>query len=514
MMIDWCNVNYMFGASVLCIIFVLWLVYGHYFKPYYIIKRRTHLPGPPPKLYSGNYSEIPKLGYIECVTQWMQRYGSTFICYLGIKPVIMTVDVEIIKSMVVKNFDSFVNREYFPVLIRKRDVNNMLLRGNDWRRVRRILTPTFSNKKVRMMSPLIQESCKRLRNKMAAVSNTDSSVDVREWFGKFTMEVILATAFSRDVSSDNDKESPLVGAVASVFQAMTSGNTLDTENLLTVLSHFPWIVPFLRLLARRTTLAQDFDYVEETALRLIQDRRNTMATTGSTARDLLQLMLEAHDENAETSSSGYLNNDEIVAQVMIFMVAGYETTSNALSYAAYLLALNPTIQDRLIREINEYYDVNPDSSLYDAAESIEYATMVLYESLRMYPPVPKISRDCNQTCAVTDELIVEKGINVSVPVFSLHRNPEYWPNPDIFDPERFNPNNEQSYPTFAFLPFGEGPRNCIGKRLALLEAKMTLVAILKELHFKRTADTEVPLELSVGRTVSPKNGVKLSIASN
>ena len=102
----------------------------------------------------------------------------------------------------------------------------------------------------------------------------------------------------------------------------------------------------------------------------------------------------------------------------------------------------------------------------------------------------------------------------SVPVFSLHRNPEYWPNPDIFDPERFNPNNEHSYPTFAFLPFGEGPRNCIGKRLALLEAKMTLVAILKELHFKRTADTEVPLELSVGRTISPKNGVKLSIASN
>ena len=290
--------------------------------------------------------------------------------------------------------------------------NIVSLRGNDWRRARRILTPTFSSKKLRMMSPLIQESCKRLRNKMAAVSDTGSSVNVREWFGKFTMEVILATAFGRDVSSDNDKESPLIGAVTSIFQAMASGSTLDPENLLTMLSHFPWIVPFLRLLARRTTFAQDFDYLEETALRLIQDRRNTMATTGSTARDLLQLMLEAHDENAETSSSGYLSNDEIVAEVMAFMVAGYVTTTNVLSYTAYLLALNPTIQDRLIREINEYYDVNPDSSLYDAAESIEYATMVLYESLRMYPPAPRINRDCNQTCAVTDELIVEKGINV------------------------------------------------------------------------------------------------------
>ena len=507
--------NYTLAASVFCGIFILWLLYTHYFRPYFTVKSRTRLHGPSPRIYSGNYSDISELGYLKCIPQWMSQYGPTFICYFGIKPVIMTEDLEIIKSVIVKNFDSFINRPYLPALITKGEAQGILrLRGDQWRRARRILTPTFSSKKLRMMSPLIQESCERLRNKMAAVSDTDSSVDVREWFGKFTMEVILATAFSRDVSSDNDKESPLIGAAASVFQSLVSGNTLDSEKLMTILSHFPWSVPFLRLLARRSKFAQSYDYLEETALKLIQDRRNTMATTGSTARDLLQLMLEAHDENAETSSSGYLSNDEIVAEIVTFMLAGYETTSNALSYATYLLALNPTIQDRLIREINEYYDVNPDSSLYDAAESIEYVTMVLYESLRMYPPAPRISRECNQTCAVTDELIVEKGINVSVPVFSLHRNPEYWPNPDKFDPDRFNPNSEHSYPMFAFLPFGEGPRNCIGKRLALLEAKMTLVAIFKELYFKRTADTEVPLDLSFGFTISPKKGVKLSILSN
>ena len=125
----------------------------------------------------------------------------------------------------VKNFDSSVNRIYSPILIRKDENTIGSLRGNGWRRVRRILTPTFTSKKLRMMSPLIQESCERLRNKMAAVSDTDSSVDVREWFGAFTMEVILATAFSRDVSSDNDKESPLIGAAASIFQSLASGNT-------------------------------------------------------------------------------------------------------------------------------------------------------------------------------------------------------------------------------------------------------------------------------------------------
>ena len=140
-----------------------------------------------------------------------------FIYYLGIKPIIVTEDLEIIKSIMVKNFDCFINRSYVPPLLKKGNVRGLLqLRDEEWRRVRRILTPTFSSKKLRMMSPLIQESCERLRNKMAAVSDTGSSVDVWEWFGIFTMEVILATAFSRDISSESGTENPLTKAAASI----------------------------------------------------------------------------------------------------------------------------------------------------------------------------------------------------------------------------------------------------------------------------------------------------------
>ena len=179
----------MFSALVLCCIFILWLIYSHYFKPYYIIKRAIRLPGPPPRIYSGNYSEIAKFGYLESRAKWMSKYGPTFIYYLGIKPVIVTEDLTIIKSIMVKNFDNFINRAYMPpLLLKKGKVRGLVhLRDGQWRRVRRILTPTFSSKKLRMMSPLIQESCERLRNKMAAVSDTDSSVNVWEWFGMFTM---------------------------------------------------------------------------------------------------------------------------------------------------------------------------------------------------------------------------------------------------------------------------------------------------------------------------------------
>ena len=446
----------------------------------------------------------------------MSRYGPTFICYFGIKPMIVTQDLDIIKSIMVKNFDAFINRSYIPPLLKKGNVRGLLqLRDEEWRRVRRILAPTFSNKKLRMMSPLIQESCERLRDKMAAISDTGSSVDVWEWFGVFTMEVILATAFSRDISLESGKENPLVKAAISVFQTgRMSESSLAVERLTMIISHFPWSVPILRFLARRTKGARSWDYLEETALKLIEDRRNTMATTESKPQDLLQLMLEAYDVSKETKSDRYLSNDEIVATINVIMLAGYETTSNTLSYTAYLLALNPTMQDKLVKEINNYYEVNPDSSLYDAAENIKYVAMVLNESLRMYPPAPRASRECKQTCAVTDDLIIEKGIDINFPIFLVHRNPEYWPNPDKFNPERFNPTNEESYPLFAYLPFGEGPRNCIGKRLGLLETKMALVAVLKDMHFKESVDTDVPLELAFGISMSPKNGIKLAIVSN
>ena len=501
-------------------IFILWLVYSHYFRPYYVLKKRLRLPGPSPKLFWGNYSEIEKLGYLKGTEKWLAQYGPTFIAYFGIKPMIVTEDLEVIQSVLVKNFDSFMGRYVAPVQLKESYASMILnLCGEEWRRVRRIMSPTFSSKKLRIMSPLIQESCERLRNKMVGVSNTNSSVDVYKWFGMFTLEVTLATAFGRDISLEIDENNLLLKAVDSIFNAarrsgFSQSCSVRSERLYSLVSHSSLVAPVIQFFLRRAKIIQSCDYLEETALKLIEDRRNTMETIEITSKDLLQLLLEAYDENEETKSNRYLSNNEVVAAITIIMFAGYETTSNALSHTAYLLALNPTIQDYLIKEINDYYEANPDSSLYDAADNIEYVNMVLCESLRLFPPTAKTNRECKQTCVITDGLIIEEGINVSIPIYLLHHNPQYWPNPEKFDPERFNPNNEQSYPKFAYLPFGEGPRNCIGKRLALLVAKMTLITILRVLQFKKSADTEVPLDLSVGILTSPRNGIKLCIASN
>ena len=381
---------------------------------------------------------------------------------------VVTQDLEIIRSVQTKNFDQFINRAFTPPMLRKPNKESINVRGllfaenEEWRRMRRILTPTFSSKKLRMMVPLIQNGCQRLNEKMSAVSNSGENVDMWKWFGLFTMETILSTAFSRDIDTQKGSDNPIAKAAASLFNSTATSNE-RFEMILTVLSHFPWMEWLLAKFARQTQAAKNFDYLEDTALKLIEDRRRSMSSNDSPPQDLLQTLLEAHDEKeAEKGTSGCLSNYEIVVNIITILAAGYETTSNALGYTAYLLALNPTVQDRLTLEIQDYYGANPDASLYDAAENIDYVTMVLNESMRLYPPIPRTNRECNQTCAVSDNLVILEGVNISFPIFLIHRNPKYWPNPDKFDPERFKP-GEQSYPSFAYLPFGEGPRNCIGK---------------------------------------------------
>ena len=507
----------MFGSVLLVFfcIFVAWLIYADYFKPYYILKKRLRLAGPPPKAFVGNYSEIAKSGYLHCMKQWMSHYGPTFVHYLGIRPVVATQDAGVIKSIMATNFEKFVNRAFTIPLSQEGQARAAItqLRDDTWRRIRHTMTPGFSSKKLKMMVPLIQKSCERLRDELAAVSDTDVSVDVCTFFAAFTVEVTLATLFNRDISSEGGTNNPINKAIASVFEVLSSSfdNQVAKEQLTMVMSHFPWSVPILRFLARKTKVGKNWDYLEETALRLIEDHRNN--TTNGRGKDFLQMLLELHNDNV-SQTSGYVNTDELIGIIVTIVLGAYETTNGTLGYTIYLLALNPSIQDRLIKEIKDYYDANPDSSLCDAAENIEYVTMVLSESLRMFPPVAMPTRECTQTCAVTDDIIIEKGTDVVFPIFTLHRDPTYWPDPDKFDPERFNPNNEQSYPTFAYIPFGEGPRACIGKRMVLLEVKIVLITIFRKLRFIRTADTEVPLDLCYGISMTPKNGIMVAIASN
>ncbi|KAK3789005.1 hypothetical protein RRG08_039613, partial [Elysia crispata] len=165
-------------------------------------------------------------------------------------------------------------------------------------------------------------------------------------------------------------------------------------------------------------------------------------------------------------------------QAFIFLLAGYDTVSTVMSFTLFLLAENPDCCSRLQQEIDE--KLGKCMPTYENMQDLTYMDMCLNEAMRLYPIGFQLDRVCNEDIVVCG-VHIPKGMTVSFPVFSIHRDPDIWPDPMKFDPDRFSPENKLQRHPYAHLPFGQGPRNCIGMRLALLEIKVALCAILQEM---------------------------------
>ena len=149
----------------------------------------------------------------------------------------------------------------------------------------------------------------------------------------------------------------------------------------------------------------------------------------------MHLMLTANEDSTEKGLSK-LTDEEIIGQCQIFLFAGYETSINTLAYITHQLALNQNVQDKLREEIKEAVKRNPESSLYDLSHDIDYLDCVMNESLRLNPPLAQVNRECVNDYKFND-IYIPAGLQVIIPVYFLHRDPDVWPNPEKFDPERF-----------------------------------------------------------------------------
>ncbi|KAK2489316.1 hypothetical protein MC885_016594, partial [Smutsia gigantea] len=224
--------------------------------------------------------------------------------------------------------------------------------------------------------------------------------------------------------------------------------------------------------------------------------------------DLLQLMINSQNSK-EMDGHKALTDMELVAQSIIFIFAGYETTSSVLSFLAYLLATHPDVQQKLQEEIDVTFP-NKTLPTYDALVQMEYLDMVVNESLRLFPIVGRLERVCKKDVEIKGVLI-PKGTVVMVPVFILHKDPELWPEPEEFRPERFSKKNKDGLNPYTYVPFGSGPRNCIGMRFALLNMKLAIVRVLQNFSFKPCKETQIPLKLSNQGLLQPQKPIVLKV---
>ena len=324
---------------------------------------------------------------------------------------------------------------------------------------------------------------------------TDQSVDMLDWFSKLTLEVILSTAFGVDAGIQLGEDTEILEKAKALFQ---------TPILVRQLARLPFGKSFLKLMSSLS--GNKPLYFQGVAKEIIKSRRQ-QGLTGR--KDLLHLMMVANEETTVEGVSK-LSDEEIVAQSVLFLLAGYETSSNTLSFTLYHLALNPDVQDKLRKDIIQVMESNAKKPLYEVVQSIAYLDCVIMEAQRLYPATVQVNRECREDYDLNG-IHIPAGTEIVIPLYALHHDPDAWQDPEKFDPERFRGPAKDTRHAFQFLPFGAGPRNCIGMRFALLEIKIALIRILTEYKFVQSPETQVPLIIQSGATLSAKDGVKVRV---
>ncbi|KAM3624158.1 uncharacterized protein V6R79_019912 [Siganus canaliculatus] len=475
----------------------LFITYAYW--PYSTFKKMG-IPGPKPVPFFGTMLAYRK-GFINFDHNCYKKYGRTWGIFDGRQPVLCVTDPTVIKTILIKEcYSLFTNRRNFRLNGPLYDAVS-IAEDDQWRRIRSVLSPSFTSGRLKEMFDIMKRHSATLLSNMKKKADKNEPLELKEFFGPYSMDVVTSTSFSVDIDSLNNPSDPFVTNIKKMLK-------FDLLNpLLLIIAFFPFMGPILEKFEFSffPSSVTDFFYA---ALQKIKTAREK--SSHQSRVDFLQLMVDSqkNNNNAKDQDKG-LSDHEILSQSMIFLFAGYETTSSSLSFAAYNLALNPHVMKRLQDEIDATFPKQAPVE-YQALMQMEYLDAVINESLRLYPIAARVERVAKQSVEING-LLIPKGMVVMVPTYPLHRDPAIWPDPEEFKPERFSKDNKETIDPYTYMPFGAGPRNCIGMRFALVMMKLALVQILQKYSFTVCKETEVPLEMDVQGLLAPKRPIQLKL---
>ena len=226
-------------------------------------------------------------------------------------------------------------------------------------------------------------------------------------------------------------------------------------------------------------------------------------------QDMLSMMMssEIQTENGDVIKS--FSEEEIVSQAVSLLSAGQETVAAAMSFLIGVLSTHPEVQARLHSQIDSLF-LDEDDLNYENIQNVPYFDQVLYETLRMYPPVYMLTRRCVGSCTLGG-INIARDTAIHVPLYSIHHDPKLWKDPEKFDPNRFLEASREDQDPLAFLPFGTGARNCIGMKFALTEIKYVLLRLLMRFKFLNVTDTSLSARSKNQTTLTPKDGILVTV---
>ncbi|MEO0565695.1 MAG: cytochrome P450, partial [Chloroflexota bacterium] len=352
--------------------------------------------------------------------------------------------------------------------------------GEDWRRQRKLAQPAFHMNRISSYADTMVDYT------VGTVESwrDQTEVEAHEAMLQLTMEIVAKTLFDAEVSDDADD----------ISHAITAAMHLAEKMIARPLRARLWKIDYpgnTHLAQRRASQA----VVDRTIYRFIEDRRQS----GENKGDLLSMLMRAEYEDGSRMSDKQLRDEAIT-----LFIAGHETTANALTWALYLLATHPHVYDKAVQVVDAA--VGSRRATMADMGALDYIKWIVQETMRLYPPAWIFSRQVKAPLTVHG-YDVKPGAVVAISPYVIHRDPRYWDNPTVFSPERFATHGDKLKD--GYLPFGGGPRVCIGNSFAMMEMVLVLTTLLQHYRFELAPGQDVQAMPSV--TLRPADGMRLRL---
>ncbi|XP_063534371.1 cytochrome P450 6B5-like [Cydia strobilella] len=397
-------------------------------------------------------------------------------------PTLIVRDLDILKHILVKDFDNFVDR---GLEFSKEGLGQNLFHsdGETWRGLRSRFSPIFTNSKLKNMMYLLTDRADKFVDYVSETISTTPEQSIHRLLQKYTMSTISACAFGLDLDTCRGDIQALQRVDKEIF---TPNFTFELDML------FPGILKKLNMSLFPAYMTNFFKEIIET----VTTQRNGQP---SNRKDFMDLILELKNkkqvEVVKKDSDGEaltieITNSVMEGQAFVFYAAGYETSASTMGFMLYHLALDTKIQDRLRNEIDEYLERHGGKIELDALNELQYLDQVFSETLRMYPIVDHLLRKAANDYELPGTNVkVAKGQVVITSLMGIHHDEKYYPEPEKFDPDRFSPENVADRHSCAYMPFGLGPRHCIGMRFARVQSVVCIIKFFSKFRLEASKNT-------------------------
>lgn len=414
-----------------------------------------------------------------------RRYGRLYGSYQGTAPMLVVADPEILREVLVSKFKNFSDRSEAQRTssdVWRKSIMN--LSGDEWKLARSIFTPALTASRLKTIVIKINTIADRMASRLLEAAAQGKPVNFSKLAEHTSLDVTVALNYSVDLDSENDPSHPVMKCVDSLFS-----NTAGWKVLMMFM--MPGVYKALQpdYPPKSTT-----DLFKAFVSHLMEER----TANNKKEDDFLQIFMDADydwkpaaDKRTEDSKQMKMSLDEITAQGIVFFLAGVESVSSSIICTAYYLALNPDAQERVIAEVDK--SCSEGMLTYDALQEMAYLDACIKEALRLSSSEIFLARLCTEETTVAG-VPFKPGMCVEVPLAGINRDPEYFPEPEKFNPDRFLSEGKDSVKPFTFMPFGAGPRNCVGMRLGLLQAKAFLASLIRRVKLETCPETMVPLK--------------------